>query len=541
MATPETAVLKDPPQVRGIPLIGNTLDMAKDPAKFFVDCYRQHGPVFRIKVMGNTYTVLAGAEAANFMGTRAGRDSLRSKEFWQGLVNEWGASKTLTGEDGETHNKLRAVMRHGYSKESVAGRYDELVAITDSVIDRDWPTGELVPVLQNMQYIVTEQLGAILTGTSPREYVSDIRTTILYILNILVTRQRPKFLLKDPRYRHAKERVSELGRRMIAEYYATRAERRPENRNLVDDIMEAHERDPDLIPANDLILSLTGPFVAGLDTVANTTAAFIYAVLKHPQVLERVTARSRCALCRRNHRTGGSAAYPVDRRGDHGGDAALPDRGRADAFGDARLRVSGSSHSRGRAAVRRDQRAALHGGVLSESGSIRHRPLREAARGALEARRVFTVRARTTYLPWQITRGGADGNLDGATIPSSRPRARARRLRARNQDAAHARPQHEVQGPRPRPAQRMIRLAALLAACAMVTSACTTVKIKGDDTSIIEHEAGAEVAKDLTTRACRRAGQQSAEIISTVNKDPALPPGTGKQVTTFRCSAATPQ
>jgi cytochrome P450 len=145
MATPETAVLKDPPQVRGIPLIGNTLDMAKDPAKFFVDCYRSYGPVFRIKVMGNTYTVLAGAEAANFMGTRAGRDSLRSKEFWQGLVNEWGASKTLTGEDGETHNKLRAVLRHGYSKESVAGRYDELVAITDSVIDRDWPTGELVP------------------------------------------------------------------------------------------------------------------------------------------------------------------------------------------------------------------------------------------------------------------------------------------------------------------------------------------------------------------------------------------------------------
>jgi cytochrome P450 len=288
MATPETAVLKDPPQVPGIPLIGNTLEMAKDPAKFFVDCYRRHGPVFRIRVMGNTYTVLAGAEAANFMGTRAGRDSLRSKEFWQGLVNEWGASKTLTGEDGETHNKLRAVMRHGYSKESVAGRYDELVAITDSVIDRDWPSGELVPVLQNMQYIVTEQLGAILTGTSPREYVSDIRTTILYILNILVTRQRPKFLLKDPRYRHAKERVSELGRRMIAEYYATRAERRPENRNLVDDIMEAHERDPDLIPASDLILSLTGPFVAGLDTVANTTAAFIYAVLKHPQALERV-------------------------------------------------------------------------------------------------------------------------------------------------------------------------------------------------------------------------------------------------------------
>jgi cytochrome P450 len=288
MATVATETLKEPAHVSGLPIVGNALQMAKDPGRFFYECYRKYGPVFRLKIMSNVYTVLAGTEAATFMGTREGRDSLRSKEFWQGLVDEWGAKRTLTGEDGETHQKLRAVMKHGYSKESMRGRYNELIEITDSVVARDWPVGKSVPVVQNMQYIVTEQLGAMLTGTSPREYVTDIRTTILYILNILVTRQRPRFLLKDPRYKHAKERVSELGRRMIAEYHATKDSRDPTRRNLVDDVMEAHARDPDLIPASDLILSLTGPFVAGLDTVANTLGAFIYAVLKHPEALERV-------------------------------------------------------------------------------------------------------------------------------------------------------------------------------------------------------------------------------------------------------------
>ena len=66
----------------------------------------------------------------------------------------------------------------------------------------------------------------------------------------------------------------------------------------------------------------------------------------------------------------------------------------------------------------------------------------------------------------------------------------------------------------------MTRLAVLLAACILFTSACTIVRINDDDTTTIEHEAGADVAKDLSTRACRRSGQQSAEIISTVNKDP---------------------
>jgi len=84
----------------------------------------------------------------------------------------------------------------------------------------------------------------------------------------------------------------------------------------------------------------------------------------------------------------------------------------------------------------------------------------------------------------------------------------------------------------------MLRLATLLAACALFTSACTIVKINKGDTTTIEHEGGAEVAQDLADRACRRGEQVSAEIVSTVNKNSELPPATGRQVTTFRCSSA---
>lgn len=83
----------------------------------------------------------------------------------------------------------------------------------------------------------------------------------------------------------------------------------------------------------------------------------------------------------------------------------------------------------------------------------------------------------------------------------------------------------------------MMRLDSLLVVCALLAGGCTMVRINSDDTSTIEHKGGVEAGRDLADRACRRAGQQSAEVISTVNKDPEAPPGTGKQVTTFRCSA----
>ncbi|MES0873826.1 cytochrome P450 [Sinimarinibacterium thermocellulolyticum] len=282
--------LRPTPQVPGLPLLGNVLDMARDPARFFLQCYRKYGPVCRLKVLGQRYVLIAGVEAANFLGTREGKECLRSKEFWEGLVQEYGATRVLTGSDGEAHKQLRDIMRHGYSKESIKGRYNELVDITDKALQRDWPVGTEVPVLQAMQYLVVDQLGTILTGAAPLEYVKDIRITILHILNVLVTRQRPKILLKRPVYKKAKARVFELGYKMIEQAKARYGKVPQGERNLIDDIYAAHVETPEVMPASDLIVSLTGPYVAGLDTVANTISAVVYCVLKHPEVKARVLA-----------------------------------------------------------------------------------------------------------------------------------------------------------------------------------------------------------------------------------------------------------
>ncbi len=287
-AAEEAIALKKTPRVPGLPLLGSLFGMVKGPAEFFVHCYRTYGPVCRLSILGEKYVLISGVEAANFMGTRAGKDCLRSKEFWEGLTSEFGAKRTLTGEDGDSHRELRDIMRKGYSRESIKGRYDELVAITDGSLARDWPVGKDVPVVEAMQYMVVDQLGTILTGAAPLEYVKDIRTAIIYILNVLVTRQRPKLLLKRPEYKKAKVRVMELGHKMIKDAKARYATTRPEDRNLIDDIMAAHIETPEKMPESDLILSLTGPYIAGLDTVANTTSAAVYAVLKHPEVKARV-------------------------------------------------------------------------------------------------------------------------------------------------------------------------------------------------------------------------------------------------------------
>ncbi|WP_299944566.1 cytochrome P450 [uncultured Microbulbifer sp.] len=280
----------EPPLVKGLPILGNTFQMAKDggPGPFFYKCYREHGPIFRVKVLNQTYKVLAGPEAVEFMGSRDGKEKLRSKEFWQQMKDAYQAKYQLTAESGEIHAKLRAVMREGYSRKILVGKFDQFLQATDDMLMLDWKSGQSVPVVSGMQRLVTGQLGLFLTGRVPLNYVEDIRITIKTILNVLVTRQRPRILLYAPSYRRAFKRVRELGESMIEDYYANKGKKKEEDKNLIDDIMEEHERNSDLIPESDLILTLTGPYVAGLDTVANTTANLIYLVLKHPDVYKKI-------------------------------------------------------------------------------------------------------------------------------------------------------------------------------------------------------------------------------------------------------------
>ena len=279
------------PLVKGIPFVGNTMEMAKDPAAFFVRAYRDYGPVYQVNVFGRKQYVIAGVESAKLMSTKKGRDGLRSKEFWQDFVDHYGASKTLTQIDGEEHRKMRAIMRRGFSREAAAGRYHQLTDIADKSIVRDWKQGEAIPVVEAFQYMIVQMIGEMMSGEAPLEYVKDIRTNILFLLNVLVARVRPKFFLKSSKFKKASKRVDELGAKMV-EQFKNYAETGNLPDNLLGDVYRAHIDDPDFVQARDLSVLLTGPYVAGLDTVANTVAAATYGILKTPGVLEKVQAEA---------------------------------------------------------------------------------------------------------------------------------------------------------------------------------------------------------------------------------------------------------
>lgn len=272
-----------PPMMQGLPVVGNALDMAQDVLQCMVKGYRAHGPIFRIRALNETYTVIAGPEANMFFSREQGQH-LRSKEFWAGIDQEMEANITLISSDGPEHTELRQIAKRGYSRSLYEAHFPEVVAITRQKVE-EWPVGESRSVVPWVQEVVTEQLGRVIVGTSVGDYGKDIYNFIRTALVVLITRQRPGILLKMPAYKNARRRSFELGERIVAFHRANPPTDRP--RNLIDDALDAVAAGH-ILKDGDLVPFALGPYIAGLDTSSNSIAFMLYAIFKHPEILEGI-------------------------------------------------------------------------------------------------------------------------------------------------------------------------------------------------------------------------------------------------------------
>ncbi len=276
-----------PPMVPGLPFVGNTLDLANDVLGFLTAQYHRMGPIFRIRVLNDIYTVIAGQDANLFMA-RLGNEHFRSKEFWQGMDRELGTNRSLISEDGELHARLRQLEKRGFGKSVIDGRFADMVAISRRAVEQ-WQPGQARPVYRWMQSLVTEQLGTLIANTAPGEYLQDVIDFVRTALLVHVTHQRPGFFAQTPAYRRAKRRSFELARQILEFHLAHPPLDRPAN--LIDDAIAAAAQG-DLLSNQDLLPIALGPFIAGLDTASSTIAFLLYALHKHPDLLARARAEA---------------------------------------------------------------------------------------------------------------------------------------------------------------------------------------------------------------------------------------------------------
>ena len=277
------------PRAAGLPLVGNALALSKDPISFLVKNYRELGPVFEMRVLHKKWVVLAGREANEFM-LRQGGNYLRSREAWLGVNEELGSANTITSLDGADHQRLRLAMREGYSRKVIERRLEQVGGIVKRELLSDFSTNQPVSVYASMRAVVAEQIGALAASMSGKEYLGDLHTYLGALISERLVGMRPAFMMRRPRIRRARRNLEAL----FAEVLRAHEEepREDDERDLVDDLLDLHRTAPGFYPETDMFFSMIGPFLVGMDTAASSTTFMLYAILKDPELLERVRAEA---------------------------------------------------------------------------------------------------------------------------------------------------------------------------------------------------------------------------------------------------------
>lgn len=276
-----------PPLAPGLPLIGSILALSNDAQDFFYTQYRELGPVFRVRALGNEFKVLAGPEINMMMGTHA--DAFSAWDTWEPVVRDFGGQKTITMLDGPDHARMRRLMRKSFSREALVSNTPQVVGlITDFIKQHE--LGKRIHATHFMQKITANILGVLSNERVPGEYFDDIVLWWTTLLEVYVTHLKPASVLQSAKYQHARSRAREFATLVFED----RKNHRPaeDEDNLLDNLADANLQDPDFLSRDEaLFLTLAGYF-AGLDTVANVSSFMLYELLQHPDILADARAEA---------------------------------------------------------------------------------------------------------------------------------------------------------------------------------------------------------------------------------------------------------
>jgi cytochrome P450/CRP-like cAMP-binding protein len=290
---PLHSALRLPPLVPGWPILGNALELAKDPVHFWVEAARKYGSAFRVRypTAPGEMTVLAGL-AANEFATRHGHEVFTTREYYQKLTRETGTSNYICALDGEDHAYFRKVVKPALSREAAGPFVQDMIRMVQEKAAA-LKDGSVIPVLEFLQRITTDELSLAASGypMTDAQFQSLARYARTFIGSGVAG--QPEFLLNMPGYRAAKDKVHEFLHTMVKEREGlSSAGSCPVNHRA--DLMDivARAAYPDGRPFNeaDRVSNAHLPYANGVAYAGGICAVMLYALLKNEAILKGVKA-----------------------------------------------------------------------------------------------------------------------------------------------------------------------------------------------------------------------------------------------------------
>jgi sterol 14alpha-demethylase len=271
--------LREPPMIRGLPLVGSLFEFMRHHVAVFERGYREHGPVFAVQLGPQRGVVLVGPDYHRFFFSEV--DGLLSvPELYEFVVPMFG-EVVLAVRDGDERRRQVALMQSAFRGRRLEGYTRSMAGEVDgwmSQLGREgtfdlWDAAETI----SMNIAATA-----LIGPEVRARIGEFRPLLVDLARGMEFVLPPNLPL--PRFRR-RDRARALLTEMIAPVIAERR-RRPGHHA---DFLQTLADDPELAGADEQVvgMALCALFTGYITTAAQMAWALVL-LLQHPRYLTTV-------------------------------------------------------------------------------------------------------------------------------------------------------------------------------------------------------------------------------------------------------------
>jgi CRP-like cAMP-binding protein/cytochrome P450 len=279
-------MLRRPPLAPGLPILGNSVDLIRDALGTFVKGYQQLGPIYRVRVPGRRYTVLAGLKANHFL-LHGGERHLDSASVYKGIARELRTKNYPIATTGERHRHVRRMLQPAFSREAISHHVPKMIREAERVA-RTWQSGQRLRLPEVARLIIGEQVGLAMANRSLGDHLRDAVTFARVSIGAGLGAY-PALARFSPRYLVAKNRMLGLMKEIVAEHRGQPPGNGREP-DLVDLLLGATDLSGAPLTEDDVIGNAQMIYSNTLLYGAPACACLLYGLLKNPAVREQVVA-----------------------------------------------------------------------------------------------------------------------------------------------------------------------------------------------------------------------------------------------------------
>lgn len=290
---------KKVPGAPGIPLLGNTIQLARDPLGFVSNLARNYGDVTVFTLAGQLVYLINNPEYIEEVLVRNQRKFTKSRAAEIVLTPFLGRGLILA--EGEFWLRQRRLMQPSFHREQVSGYAQIITAYSQQLLKKEWRDGQLRDINKDMQTLALQVAARIIFGT---ELESKTKELGLYfdmgrkeIARRLLSPLRLPIEWPTPgnrRFQRSVDGINKFIYELIAERRRQSSQPGWTKPNDVLEILLSVKDETDGTGMSDLQIrdELMSLLFAGHDTSAAALSWLFYLIALHPQVEAKIVAEA---------------------------------------------------------------------------------------------------------------------------------------------------------------------------------------------------------------------------------------------------------